>query len=180
MYKIADEPPLSLGVFRLHRVKMVKYMSLILNWKLSNVEERTRKALVVLCCCKELLESCVVSHQKFFHFYFTKPWLRLSMRMQICGEEDEVETSTHCPALARLMLKHISCHTFYEPAELTRIDMSRLYKLMAGYRRFVDLSRSFRSVLSSSENHNERAHEISAFYLTQSQKLVSNVYLRIL
>ena len=62
---------------------------------------------------------------------------------QSCMEEGEVETSRHfllhCPAFARLRLKHLGNHTFGGPEDLAETDIGRLNKFVIGTKRFVDM-----------------------------------------
>ena len=62
---------------------------------------------------------------------------------QSCMKKGEVETSRHfllhCPAFARLRLKHLGNHTFGGPEYLAEMDIGRLNEFVIGTKRFVDL-----------------------------------------
>lgn len=66
-------------------------------------------------------------------------------------EKGEVETSMHflrhSLAFTKLKLKHLVNYTFGEPWDIADTGISRLNKFVMGLKRFVDLWRSFSSII---------------------------------
>lgn len=62
--------------------------------------------------------------------------------------ENEAETARHFlrhyPAFAMLRLKPLHCHTYYEPSDLTGINISRLKKLMDGFSGVLGIATNIR------------------------------------
>lgn len=99
------------------------------------------------------------SNQTLFYWHSRGEEILEEAACQSCMAENEAETARHFlryyPAFAMLRLKHLHCHTYYEPSDLTGINISRLKKCVTSSRCFVDMRRHFWSILRSFGHRNE-------------------------